>query len=30
MSTCIPDTLVPFKVDVEMGPSWGEIKDVNK
>lgn len=30
MSTCIPNTLVPFKVDVEMGPSWGEIKDVNK
>lgn len=26
MRECIPNTLVPFKVDVEMGPSWGEIK----
>lgn len=26
MSNCIPNTLVPFKVDVEIGPSWGEIK----
>lgn len=29
MTDCIPGTLVPFKVDVEMGPSWGEIKDVD-
>lgn len=28
MSNCIPDTLVPFRVDVEVGPSWGEIKDI--
>jgi len=28
MKTCIPDTEVPFNVDVEMGPSWGEIKEV--
>jgi DNA polymerase I-like protein with 3'-5' exonuclease and polymerase domains len=25
MSTCIPST-VPFRVDVELGPSWGELK----
>lgn len=23
-----PDTLVPFRVDIEAGPSWGEIKDI--
>lgn len=28
MRECIPDTLVPFKVDLEMGPSWGNLKDV--
>ena len=26
MSNCIPNTAVPFRVDVEMGPSWGEVK----
>lgn len=28
MTNCIPNTLVPFRVDVEMGPSWGELKSV--
>lgn len=26
MRTCIPNTAVPFRVDVEVGPSWGEAK----
>lgn len=26
MRTCIPNTAVPFRVDVELGPSWGEAK----
>lgn len=33
MSDCILDVakpMVPFKVDTECGPSWGEIKDVSK
>jgi len=30
MSNCVPNTLVPFKVDIEIGPSWGEIEDVSK
>ncbi len=29
MKNCIPDTQVPFNVDVEIGPSWGEIKDAD-
>lgn len=28
MRECIPNTLVPFKVDVEIGRSWGEIQAV--
>lgn len=28
MSTAMPDTLVPFRVDVEIGPSWGQIEEV--
>lgn len=28
MMEIIPDTLVPFKVDLEVGPSWGEVKSV--
>ncbi len=28
MRECIPNTEVPFKVDSEVGPSWGEIKEV--
>jgi DNA polymerase I-like protein with 3'-5' exonuclease and polymerase domains len=28
MSEIIPNTQVPFKVDVEMGPSWGQIEEV--
>lgn len=27
MRECISDTLVPFRVDIEVGPSWGEAKD---
>lgn len=26
MIDCIPNTAVPFRVDVELGPSWGEAK----
>ena len=26
MRDVIPDTLVPFKIDLEVGPSWGEAK----
>lgn len=26
MRTCVPNTAVPFRVDVELGPSWGEAK----
>lgn len=27
MSECIGDTRVPFKVDIEIGPSWGSLTD---
>lgn len=26
MRNCVPNTAVPFRVDVELGPSWGEAK----
>jgi len=26
MRTCMPNTAVPFRVDIEIGPSWGEAK----
>lgn len=26
MRYCVPDTKVPFRVDVEVGPSWGELE----
>ncbi len=29
MRTCIPGTKVPFRVDVEIGQSWGELKDLD-
>ena len=28
MRNAWPDTLVPFRVDIEAGPSWGEIKEI--
>jgi DNA polymerase I-like protein with 3'-5' exonuclease and polymerase domains len=30
MRECMGETKVPFKVDVEIGKSWGEIEDVEK
>jgi len=29
MRHCIPNTLVPFRVDTEVGPSWGELKGID-
>ena len=28
MRNSIPGTKVPFRVDIEMGPSWGELKEI--
>jgi DNA polymerase I-like protein with 3'-5' exonuclease and polymerase domains len=28
MRDCIPNTLVPFQIDIEMGKSWGEVKAI--
>ena len=29
MKNCMPNTKVPFRVDVEIGPSWGELKEAD-
>lgn len=30
MRECVPGTKVPFRVDIEMGPSWGELKAMDE